>query len=98
MASVQFHGPQTVSQGGQIVTDVWHDNPGSSTNRVVLSGGGTLTASRSGSTISGSITNAWQGKGSSTTYGYTTKVSVCYNGVEKHLRMLLKVLLGVVYH
>ena len=54
MASVNFEGSEYKwsTNQGRYVSQVWHTGP-------TMTGGGTLNASRNGSTISGSVSGAW---------------------------------------
>lgn len=76
MASVEYRGSHYNNSYGY----VWHDK-NSGERGVVMSGGGTLTATRNGSTISGSVSGAWtQLKNSGAYYGYPITIRVLANG------------------
>ena len=76
MASVNFEGSETKysTNLGKYVSQVWHTGP-------TMTGGGTLTANRNGSTISGSVTNAWCTKQSGS-YPLPVYIRVYANGSE----------------
>ena len=70
MASINFEGSETKwsTSLGRNVTQVWHTGP-------TMTGGGTLEASRNGSTISGTVKGAWSTRHSGS-FGFPVYIKV----------------------